>query len=456
MFIKSLSEKQVIILEIIGVVLIICIIYYNYNYGYSYEYNSPISTKEGFSTNCIVKTNDTIDWNIDNKDYRKYIRLFKLCKSDPDFNDNTKNISYDVCPGTYTKSQLVTLLKNYEDDTISSINLNGLKVVLYDGDDLTGDNVELLKDSDCLDSKSLGIRKWIKNMSSIKILKPFEMLPSETGKYARLITNCTTEGIDYKTASKFDLPIGNYSLSKLKRMFPNFKENSISSVNPNQLKVTLYMTPDLTGENIVIQEEPVNCLLNINNERGNSNWNNKTLSVKVESSPPPKIDSIYKGYQVYENGDILGGDFAGSPFNNTLEEECVRKCENTDGCIGLSHYKNNNMNQCWLKNKLDESNVNIHEGSNTFIKNSQTVIPTTTTIPVKNDSEKINDVLTSNYNIIADISEQVDKTIINNTKEKNIINKMTGKRKEELIDDIIYDLEKLTHQMNLDLYTRKY
>ena len=114
------------------------------------------------------------------------------------------------------------------------------------------------------------------------------------------------------------------------------------------------------------------------------------------------------------------------------------------------------MNQCWLKNKLDESNVNIHEGSNTFIKNSQTVIPTTTTIPVKNDSEKINDVLTSNYNIIADISEQVDKTIINNTKEKNIINKMTGKRKEELIDDIIYDLEKLTHQMNLDLYTRKY
>ena len=214
------------------------------------------------------------------------------------------------------------------------------------------------------------------------------------------------------------------------------------------------MTPDLTGENIVIQEEPVNCLLNINTESGKSNWNNKTLSVKVESSPPPKIDSIYNGYQVYENGDILGGDFAGSPFNNTLEEECVRKCENTDGCIGLTHYSN--MNQCWLKNKLDESNVNIHEGSNTFIKTSKTVIPTTTTIPIKNDSEKINDVLTSNYNIIADISEQINKTIINNTNEKNIINKMTGKRKEELIDDIIYDLEKLTHQMNLDLYTRKY
>lgn len=76
--------------------------------------------------------------------------------------------------------------------------------------------------------------------------------------------------------------------------------------------------------------------------------------------------------------DMPGNDISGSPFTTSDVGGCALKCANTNGCVGISYGPT--LKQCFLKNKMGNSNVSISTTTLGF-PSSSAIFPSTLTSP---------------------------------------------------------------------------
>jgi len=422
---------------------------------------APITTKPGMP----------------NLQYQKHIRLHQECKNINASNNKSNNASsetkgyyHDLEPGNYSEDQLKNILiSKLTDNTldISRIEGNGLRYILYEHPQLQTDPqngriLELGGNVDCMKDRKLGISTWQNRIRGIKVLGIHETFPSERSKFARIIQHCPDNN-NYSSSYVLDLKPGSYTEQDLLDKFPLYKPDSISTVIANNFDVFLYKTANLSGNACRVNSgiEPV-CLSSDKNPTSCQDMIQKVKSIRIM----PKGQTKYGDYKHYPGWDITGYDFVGMPLKNVSEPRCRDLCEERDKCRGFSHYKDNDINYCWLKDneKIKKAcgdqdcfpSMNSHKNADAFIRNTAVSIIPKETIPVSKNSADINAIISNNDGVLNKMEQDVKTSLNNYNKNKLATNLYIRDDISNLADSVVNNLSKLGDQVNMELYMRKH
>ncbi len=149
------------------------------------------------------------------------------------YNEDFEGKQVDLPPGNYTQAQLAAL--GIENNTISSVKVPpGVKAILFKNDGFTGDQLEVVANAEKLGALN-------NNTSSIRVIS----VPVQPR--ARFFYK---ENFDGK---EVDLPPGQYTQALLELY--GIDNNTISSVKPTGLSVTLYKNDNFSGETLLVTSD---------------------------------------------------------------------------------------------------------------------------------------------------------------------------------------------------------
>lgn len=180
------------------------------------------------------------------------------------------------------------------DNTISSLRVTpGYEVVLFDGDNYTGDSLVVTANTDCLVA-----RGWDNRASSLKVRAA-----------ATLYRDCNYAGV---TAP---LPVGNYTASALQRL--GIAGNNLSSLRVRRgYEVVLFDGDNFTGPSITINATNA-CLVA-------QGWNDRASSLRVQPAAPTPVRRVATFYRDCDFGGLGVPLEVGSYTTRQLEDRYIR------------------------------------------------------------------------------------------------------------------------------------
>lgn len=180
------------------------------------------------------------------------------------------------------------------DNTISSLRVApGYEVVLFDGDNYTGDSITVTANTDCLVA-----RGWDNRASSLKVRAA-----------ATLYRDCNYAGV---TAP---LPVGNYTASALQRL--GIASNNLSSLRVRRgYEVVLFDGDNFTGPSITIKANNA-CLVA-------QGWDNRASSLRVQPAAPAPARRVATFYRDCDLGGLGVPLEVGNYTTRQLEDRYIR------------------------------------------------------------------------------------------------------------------------------------